>query len=100
MRGVENAGLDAITRSPALRPHVDVVVVVAFLEGRLPLRVNVQKSAVASVWGYVADGRSFLGNRPGEVLRPGQPRRVDVHLARRIGDKRLPRIVRAFLNAG
>jgi hypothetical protein len=42
-----------------LRPHVDVVVVVAFLEGRLPLRVNVQKSAVASVWGYVADGRSW-----------------------------------------
>ena len=40
------------------------------------------------------------GRGPGEVLRPGQPRRADGRLAKRIGDKRVLGLIRRYLEAG
>ncbi len=40
------------------------------------------------------------GHRSGEVLRSGQPRQPDGRAAERVPDKRLLKLIRAFLNAG
>ena len=40
------------------------------------------------------------GYRPGEVLRPGQPRHPDGGAAKRVSDKRMLKLIRAFLKAG
>jgi RNA-directed DNA polymerase len=40
------------------------------------------------------------GHRSEEVPRPGQPRRADGLVAKRVGDKRMLRLIRGFLTAG
>jgi RNA-directed DNA polymerase len=57
--------------------------------------------AVKAAQQYVAEGRGGGGHGLGEVLRPRQPRPLDgAKLARKVGDERVLKLIRRYLEAG